>query len=102
MEHFISEATDEDVRREKARARELRSSAWWKRKRSSGRCHYCGGAFKPSELTMDHLVPVVRGGKSVKANLVPSCKDCNNKKKYLLPSEWEEYLERLKDEEILD
>ncbi len=102
MQRFIPEASDEEIRREKARARELRSTPWWKRKCASGRCHYCGGTFKPSELTMDHLVPVVRGGKSVKANLVPSCKDCNNKKKYLLPSEWEEYLERLKDEEIPD
>ena len=102
MQRFIAEATDEEIRREKARARELRATGWWKRKRALGRCHYCGGAFKPAELTMDHLVPVVRGGKSVKANLVPACKDCNNKKKYLLPSEWEEYLERLKDEEVLD
>ncbi len=38
---------------------------------------------------MDHLVPLVRGGKSSKGNLVPACKDCNNKKKYALPWEWE-------------
>ena len=36
---------------------------------------------------MDHLVPLVRGGKSTKGNIVPACKDCNNKKKYVLP--WE-------------
>ena len=41
---------------------------------------------------MDHLVPVVRGGRSVQGNLVPACKECNNKKKYLLPTEFEEYL----------
>lgn len=81
--------------REKAKARELRDSAWWKRKRSSGTCHYCGGRFAPGELTMDHLIPIVRGGLSVKSNLVPACKECNNQKKYLLPTEWQEYLSRL-------
>lgn len=85
------------LQREKDRARKLRDSAWWKRKKASGRCAYCGGQFKPSELTMDHLIPLVRGGRSVKENLVPACKECNNKKKYLLPIEWTEYLDSLKD-----
>ncbi|MBU4388073.1 MAG: HNH endonuclease, partial [Proteobacteria bacterium] len=37
--------------------------------------------------------PVSRGGRTTKGNVVTSCKDCNNKKKHLLPMEWEEYLE---------
>jgi 5-methylcytosine-specific restriction endonuclease McrA len=89
-------ADDDHVKREKARAREMRGTQWWKRKRSTGRCYYCDRTFKPSDLTMDHLVPIIRGGKSVPGNLVPACKECNSKKKYLLPSEWEEYLESLK------
>ena len=84
------------VKREKAKAREMRGSQWWKRKRSAGRCYYCGKTFKPVDLTMDHLIPIVRGGKSTQGNLVPACKNCNTRKKYLLPSEWEEYLESLK------
>ncbi len=87
---------EEHIKREKARARELRNSPWWKRKRSTGICYYCGKKFKPSDLTMDHLVPVIRGGKSSPGNLVPACKECNNKKKYLLPMEWDEYLGSLK------
>lgn len=43
---------------------------------------------------MDHVVPLIRGGKSVKSNMVTACKDCNNKKKHLLPIEWEEYLQQ--------
>lgn len=101
MEFFI-EITEEEIRREKAKARELRKSPWWKRKLQQGRCYYCGRRFRPSELTMDHLIPLIRGGRSVKSNLVPACKECNNKKKYLLPFEWEEYLERLKAEEVED
>ncbi len=49
-----------------------------------------------TDLTMDHLIPLSRGGKSKKGNLVPACKECNNKKKYLLPLEWEEYLDTLR------
>jgi 5-methylcytosine-specific restriction endonuclease McrA len=98
MNDYFITADDDHVRREKAKARELRQSQWWKRKRSNGVCHYCGRLFKPSELTMDHLIPLTRGGKSVQGNLVPACKECNNKKKYLLPMEWEEYLGALKAE----
>ncbi len=93
---FFIPADDAHIKREKAKAREMRDSQWWKRKRSSGICYYCGKSFKPSELTMDHLVPLVRGGRSVQGNLVPACKECNSKKKYLLPAEWEEYVGSLK------
>ena len=96
-DYFIT-VDEGHIKREKAKARALRDSQWWKRKRSSGVCYYCGRNFKPADLTMDHLVPITRGGKTVQGNVVPSCKECNNKKKYLLPAEWEEYLETLKKE----
>jgi 5-methylcytosine-specific restriction endonuclease McrA len=99
MNDYFTTADDEHIRREKAKARALRASQWWKRKRSAGICHYCGQRFKPAELTMDHLIPIIRGGKTVQGNVVPACKDCNSKKKYLLPIEWEEYLATLKQEE---
>ena len=92
---FLPEISEAELAREKARARELRRSPWWKRKRGSGICHYCSRQFPPRELTMDHVVPLVRGGRTVKSNLVPCCKECNSKKRYLLPLEWQEYLERL-------
>jgi 5-methylcytosine-specific restriction endonuclease McrA len=95
---FFMTADDAHIKREKTKARDLRDSQWWKRKRSSGICYYCGGKFRPAELTMDHLVPITRGGRSMQGNVVPACKDCNSKKKYLLPSEWEEYLETIKKE----
>lgn len=99
MEPFISDVTEEEIRRERAKARELRKTQWWKRKCSAGSCYYCGKKVNARELTMDHIVPVIRGGKSTKGNVVPVCKECNDKKKYLLPIEWEEYLDRLKEEE---
>jgi len=87
---------DSILKREKNIARELRDSSWWKSKIASGKCYYCGGIFKPSELTMDHKIPISRGGISEKMNIVPACKECNNKKKYMLPIEWEEYMNKLK------
>ena len=91
MKAFLSDVSMAEMQHEKNRARELRRSEWWKRKRAAGRCHYCQRQFSPTELTMDHLVPIARGGKSTKGNIVPACKECNTKKKYALP--WEEELE---------
>lgn len=95
-EPFIVEVTEADLKRERERARVLRQSQWWKRKLSAGLCYYCGCQVGARQLTMDHVVPLVRGGRSTRGNVVPACKTCNNKKQLLLPVEWEEYLHRLR------
>ncbi|MGD8512780.1 MAG: HNH endonuclease [Deltaproteobacteria bacterium] len=95
MNSTIVDIDDRALNRERKRARELRQSQWWKRQLARGRCYYCGKSFPPRSLTMDHIVPLSRGGTSKKGNVVPACKDCNNKKKYMLPIEWEAYLESL-------
>ncbi len=100
MKHFISYVTEEEIKREKARARILRKTQWWKRRCADGICYFCKRKVSPKELTLDHVVPIIRGGKSTKGNVVPACKECNNKKKYMLPIEWEEYLERLKKDPL--
>lgn len=92
---FFFEVSEEDARRERNKARQLRQSQWWKNRIATGICHYCGVKVAPKELTLDHIVPVARGGKSSRGNCVPACKECNNKKKHLLPLEWEEYLQHL-------
>lgn len=89
---------DAEIRAERAKARDLRKSRWWQQKTSSGLCHYCGCKVTYQDLTMDHLVPLARGGRSTKENLVPSCKNCNTLKKSMLPIEWQEHLERTKKE----
>ena len=73
--------------KEKSKARKIRQSQWWQAKLAEGVCHYCGGNFDRDLLTMDHIVPLARGGKSTKGNLVPSCKQCNSNKKYYTPAE---------------
>ncbi|HWE25624.1 MAG TPA: HNH endonuclease [Myxococcales bacterium] len=75
------------VRREREKARQLRTSAWWQRRVSRGICAYCGGKFAARDVTMDHVVPLARGGRSTRGNVVVSCKPCNNRKKLLTPAE---------------
>lgn len=83
-EGTVSEA---QIKREREKARVLRQSQWWKNRIAQGVCHYCGGVFKPSELTMDHVIPVARGGRSERGNVVPCCKACNNEKRCKTPAE---------------
>ncbi len=81
MDYFIT-ATSDHQRREKQKAREIRTSPWWKNQLAKALCYHCSQRFHPSELTMDHLIPISRGGTSTKGNLVTSCKPCNTKKGY--------------------
>jgi len=97
-DYFITDITEQEIRRERDKGRDLRRSRWWQNRLARGICHYCGGTFPPGELTMDHLVPVARGGKSTPGNVVPACRECNSRKKYLLPMEWDEYLEKMREE----
>ena len=96
---FTTTVSDKQIQAEKIKARILKNKQWWKSKVSKGICLYCGKKFSKDELTMDHIVPIVRGGKSTKGNIAAACKKCNNKKKYLLPCEWENYMQLLKEEE---
>jgi len=101
MDPFEFEIDDTSIKRERNKARQLRDSQWWKRRVAKGVCGYCGQSAPPKELTMDHIVPLARGGKSTKGNVVPACKTCNNAKKYLLPMEWDQYLNKIKEEPLL-
>jgi 5-methylcytosine-specific restriction protein A len=89
---YFTPADDVHQNRERAKAKELRASQWWRNQLGQGICYYCENKFSKAELTMDHVIPVVRGGKSTKSNVVVCCKACNNKKKYKTPVEvkWDE------------
>jgi 5-methylcytosine-specific restriction endonuclease McrA len=97
VDYFITDISEQTAKQEKDKAREIRKSRWWSNRIAQGICHYCGKSFPPGELTMDHIIPVARGGKSVRNNLVPCCKECNNRKKYLLPMEWDEYMNSVRE-----
>lgn len=95
MRNEIDIISKDEIRREKEKARGLRRTHWWNNKIDKGICYYCRSKVGREQLTMDHVVPLSRGGKSKKGNIVPACKACNSKKKYLLPLEWDEYLKSL-------
>ncbi len=86
---FIPEVSQEFIKAQRQRAKVLKKSRWWRQKIQKGECYYCGKSFPPNELTMDHVVPIIRGGRSEKNNLVPACKECNAKKKHQLGFEFE-------------
>jgi 5-methylcytosine-specific restriction endonuclease McrA len=88
MKPFTFNLENEDIERERQKARELRASQWWKRQCAKGICGYCGLLTPAGELTMDHVVPLSRGGRSTKGNVMPSCKACNTAKKQKLLMEW--------------
>lgn len=75
------------LKKEREKARTLRKTDWWRAQLQKGICHYCGQKVGAENLTMDHVVPLARGGKSVRSNCVPCCKKCNNEKKAFTPVE---------------
>ncbi|WP_444549576.1 HNH endonuclease [Candidatus Magnetomonas plexicatena] len=89
------------AKREKEKARRLRKTRWWMRKLTDGVCYYCGLKFPATELTMDHLIPLSKGGMSARENIVAACRNCNTKKNSQLTVDWTEYMERLKGMESL-
>jgi 5-methylcytosine-specific restriction endonuclease McrA len=54
--------------------------------RAKGVCTYCGGVFEA--LTLDHFVPLAKGGGGVAENLFPCCKGCNSSKRDKDPADW--------------
>ncbi len=54
-------------------------------KRDNHRCQYCGTTSAP--MTVDHILPRVRGGADNWENLVCACMECNTKKGNKTPQE---------------
>jgi 5-methylcytosine-specific restriction endonuclease McrA len=50
-------------------------------------CQYCNKRFPVKELTLDHVMPVSRGGGKSWENLTTACHPCNRKKGNRTPAE---------------
>ncbi|MGA9116028.1 MAG: HNH endonuclease [Bacteroidota bacterium] len=61
-------------------------------RRDAHRCQYCGRSDIP--LTVDHVVPVSRGGEETWENLACACVRCNNRKGDRTPEEADMRLHR--------
>ncbi|MBF0135616.1 MAG: HNH endonuclease [Magnetococcus sp. DMHC-1] len=83
----------EQVARERRKAKILKRSQWWKNLTGQGKCAYCGQRTPPRELTMDHVVPLIRGGFSTRSNCVPACPACNQNKQNLPAESWKAFRE---------
>lgn len=46
--------------------------------KAKNKCHYCKKVFE--KLTMDHVIPLSKGGNHNQSNIVPACQSCNSKK----------------------
>lgn len=53
--------------------------------RFNGCCAYCG---EKKDLTLDHVVPVSRGGRHAAGNFLPACLSCNSSKSDKFLVEW--------------
>lgn len=64
--------------------------AWTRRgvlARDGYRCAYCGKVCSAREATIDHVLPISRGGRSSWGNTVTACRDCNQRKADRTPHE---------------
>lgn len=56
------------------------------------KCPFCGNSLYQghvrSKIEIDHFIPISRGGQNFPWNILPTCKDCNRKKRNKLPSEF--------------
>lgn len=50
-------------------------------------CAYCGHSFSSHQLTLDHVIPRSRGGKTTWTNIVMCCNACNGAKGNRTPEE---------------
>lgn len=80
----------EFVKRRRARRRNVHSTHFTEQERQSqlmmfgGECSYCGNAAE----TLDHFLPLSKGGAHTLGNLIPACNPCNRSKSNKFPDEW--------------
>lgn len=55
-------------------------------RRDGRKCYYCNDEGGP--FSVDHVVPLARGGTNELSNLVVACRPCNSSKCDLMMSEW--------------
>lgn len=67
------------------------SSGTYKQLYAQKFCHYCEEFVDSSERTVDHVIPLSRGGTHSVSNLVMACGSCNYSKQGRTPEEFLEY-----------
>ncbi|OSM05188.1 HNH endonuclease [Magnetofaba australis] len=102
MDALLISADPDHIERERRKAKELKRTAWWRNRKGRGQCYYCKRRFPPAELTLDHITPLVRGGRTSKANCAPACHECNQHKRNLPAEAFKAWLQERLDETSTD
>lgn len=76
------------TRKAKRRGPERRRAMY---EQARGRCAVCGERLDPADFTVDHIVPLCRGGSDRLENLQPTHRACNRRKGALTMVEWERH-----------
>lgn len=58
--------------------------------RSGGRCQICGCKLPFEKMSIDHIIPLAKGGDDLMDNLQCACKVCNVIKQDFLPGDFYE------------
>ncbi len=82
MQNLFVPAPPQHIKKQRAKAQKLKKTKWWQTKLQAQVCYYCQKTFCKKMLSMDHVIPLVRGGHSTKNNIVVACKACNAQKKH--------------------
>jgi hypothetical protein len=59
--------------------------ARWKMLKISNKCHWCGEKLTINTSTMDHVIPLHRGGLDNANNRVLACEPCNKRRGHEMP-----------------
>ena len=69
--------------------------------KTNGVCAHCGKKLRDgTNLTVDHFIPISKGGINRMINCVPMCMDCNKNKSNLI-YEPKDYLEYLNEDDLI-
>lgn len=73
-------------------SKEMRKEVY---RKSEGKCLLCGKFVDYDDFTVDHIVPLAKGGTNDVSNLQCACKRCNSIKQDILPDELNDVLVEL-------
>lgn len=63
--------------------------------RMKGHCAYCGCEITISEMQVDHVMPLRKGGLDTLENMLPACRSCNHYKSTLTVQQFRDTVEKM-------